>query len=280
MGQKAFGARCFGPNSLWRKPLCGRRQPFYGRQPRPKPLVQIVLGRTCHCAETLRLWSIAWKGACGPNCLGPNSMRRKPLCFLMLLPIDKIRIATPLNLHIPQQSTGTGYGPKSVWRKMLRPELSGAKACLWQTAAPNCFGANLSLRRDVAALEGSMERRLLPKLPRPDLVGQGAGKALRPKLPRPISARTRWGESRSVAESLFSSALARTCCALVIDICGAGFPSGLPPERRLRPKLPGPEVVGAKAPVWQKPLACFGLNPNCLGPNSLGRKTVPWYKNL
>jgi hypothetical protein len=76
---------------------------------------------------------------------------------------------------------GTGYGPKSFWRKMLRPELFVAKASLWQTAAilwqtaetktfgSNCFGPNLSLRRDVAALEHSMERRLRPKLPRPEL---------------------------------------------------------------------------------------------------------------
>ena len=249
MGQKAFGARCFGPNSLWRKPVCGRRQPFYGRQPRPKPLVQIVLGRTCHCAETLRLWSIAWKGACGPNCLGPNSMRRKPLCFLMLLPIDKIRIATPLNLHIPQQSMGTGYGPKSVWRKMLRPELV-VKACLWQTAAilwqtaetktlgSNCLGPNLSLRRDVAALEHSMERRLRPKLPRPELDETKAavlfdaspyrqykncytfesthsaavnGNRVWAKklLAQDASARTRWDESLSVADGSHSMADSR-----------------------------------------------------------------------
>ena len=76
--------------------------------------------------------------------------------------------------------------PGAVWEKRLRPklprpELGGTKASLWQTAAilwqtaetktfgSNCFGPNLSLRRDVAALEHSMERRLRPKLPRPEL---------------------------------------------------------------------------------------------------------------
>jgi hypothetical protein len=91
MGQKAFGARCFDPNSVGRKPVCGRQQ------------LQIVSERTCHCAETLQLWRVAWKGACCPNCLGPTSLGKAP-----------------------ERPCGRNcLGPS-------RPELVGAKAVLWQ----------------------------------------------------------------------------------------------------------------------------------------------------
>ena len=80
---------------------------------------------TCHCAETLRLWSIAWKGACGPKLPRPELDETKAAVLFDASPYRQDK-----NCYTFESTHSAAVNGNRVWaKKLLAQDASARTRC-------------------------------------------------------------------------------------------------------------------------------------------------------